>query len=152
MVLQRWQSLLLLVATVMLVLFSFCSLGRIQGDAQTVDVYSYGLYDNPQGTQLLGTVYVTVVTLLAAILCLVAIFMYNDTRKQKKVCLLSLVLVVAGCCSAWFAIGGFRISGADGFGYGIMAFAPVAAMLFIIAAWRCIRSDERKLASADRLR
>ena len=152
MVIQRWQSLLLLIATAMMVIFSFCSLGQIQGATQTVDIDSYGIYANPQGTQLLGTIYVTVVAMLAAALCFIAIFMFKNTRKQKKVCLLSLVLVIAACCSAWLAINGYELAGATSVGYSSIAFAPFVALLAIIGAWRCIRSDERKLASADRLR
>lgn len=152
MVIQRWQSLLLLIATVMILLFSFCSLGQIQGSTQTVSIYTYGIYANPQGTQLLGTVYVTVVAILAALLSLMAIFMYKDTRRQKKVCMLSLVLVVAACCSEWLAVNGFELAGAEKVGYSSIAFAPFVGMLAIIGAWRCIRSDERKLAAADRLR
>lgn len=152
MVIQRWQSLLLLIATVMMLLFSLCSLGQIQGSTQTVSIYSYGIYANPQGTQFLGTVYVTVVAILAALLSLMAIIMYKDTRRQKKVCMLSLLLVVAACCSEWLAINGFELAGAEKVGFGLISFAPFVGMLAIIGAWRCIRSDERKLAAADRLR
>jgi hypothetical protein len=152
MVIQRWQSLLLFLATVLMLIFSFCSLGQIQGASQTVNILSYGIYANPQGSLMLGTIYVTVVALLAALLCLIGIFMYKNTRRQKMVCRLSLLLIVAACLSEWLAINGFELAGATEVGYSSVVFAPFVAMLAVIGAWRCIRSDERKLAAADRLR
>ena len=112
MVIQRWQSLLLLIATVMMVLFSFCSLGQIQGESVSVNITSFGLYtEGGSSTLLLGTVYVAIVALLSALLSLLGIFMFKNTRLQKRICLLAIVLVLAACGSEWVAVYGAEIAG-----------------------------------------
>lgn len=152
MVIQRWQSVLLLLATVMLVIFSFCSLGQIQGAKQTVGVFSYGIFTYPQHVELVGSIYVTIVAMLAAVLSLIAIFMFKNTRLQKRICLFVLVLTIAAACSEWLVIQGLDIPGETSVGYSSIAFTPFVALLAVIGAYRCIRADERKLAAADRLR
>lgn len=152
MVIQRWQSLLLLFAGVMAIVFSFCCIGNIEGASQSVDIFSYGVYNTPQGTPLIGSVYVTIVALLAAVLSVVNIFMFRNTRLQKQVCLLVLVLIIAAGCTEYFVIQGLDIAGAKSIAFESAAFSPVLAVLAVIIAHRRIRSDERKLAAADRLR
>ncbi|MCM1320199.1 MAG: DUF4293 domain-containing protein [Muribaculaceae bacterium] len=152
MVIQRWQSLLLLFAIIAMCIFSFCSLGEIQGATQTVSIFSYGIYNVPQDTLAVGTIYVTVVALLSAVLCLFGIFMFKNTRLQKRICMLSIVLVIAAVCSDYLAANSFELAGADSVHYSSMFFiAPAVALLALIGAWRCIRSDEKKLADSDRL-
>jgi len=152
MVIQRWQSLLLLLAGVMAIVFSFCCIGMIEGASQSVDIFSYGVYNKPQGSQLIGSVYITIVALLAAVLSLVNIFMFKNTRLQKRVCWLVLMLVIAAVCAEYFVIQGLDIAGVKSVEYTSAAFSPVVALLAVIGAYLRIRADERKLAAADRLR
>lgn len=152
MVIQRWQSLLLLIAAVMAALFCLCSLGQIQGASQTYNISSYGVAIEPNGASVLQTIYVTIVEALAAILSVIAIFMYKSTASQRRVCLIAILLNIAALCSEYLALEGLEIAGSRGVGYSAMAFTPFVAILALIGAWRCIRSDERKLAAADRLR
>lgn len=153
MVIQRWQSLLLLFAAALALIFSFCRIATIEGATQSVEIFSYGVYNVPAGTSFVGSIYVTVVAILAALLSLVNIFLFKNTRLQKRVCMFVLVLLVAACCSEYLVIEGLDIPGAQGVNYNTTsAFSPFVAMLAVIGAYRCIRSDERKLAAADRLR
>ena len=152
-VIQRWQSLLLLIATVMMVLFSFCSLGQIQGESVSVNITSFGLYaEGGSSTLLLGTVYVAIVALLSALLSLLGIFMFKNTRLQKRMCLLAIVLVLAACGSEWVAVDGAEIAGSTGPSWSAVVCAPFIAIIALIAAFRFIKSDEKKLAGYDRLR
>ncbi|MCM1004791.1 MAG: DUF4293 domain-containing protein [Prevotella sp.] len=152
MVIQRWQSVLLLIAVVMTALFSFCELAQIQGATQTVSVYSYGITSITENVGMVGTIYVTVVMMLACVLSFINIFLFKNTRLQKRVCLLCMVLVIAGVCSDYLAVSAFELPGATGIDYNSLAFiTPAVALLALIGAFRCIRADERKLADSNRL-
>lgn len=152
MVIQRWQSVLLLIATVMMGLFSFCSLGSVSGASITANIYAYGIFAEGTGVEMLNTLYICIVSVLTAVLSFVAIFMYRNTRLQKRVCLMAIVLTLAACGSAWLAIRGFEIPGGISPAYSSIAFTPFITVAALLGAFRCIRSDEKKLAAANTLR
>lgn len=153
MVIQRWQSVLLLIAFIMMCLFSGMPLARIQGSAQTVEIYSFGIQDIPQGVNVMNTYYVAVVAGLATLLSALAIFMYKNTKLQKRVCLICILLTIAAVCSDYLVVNSFELPGATAVDFYLIFFlAPALSLLSLIGAWRCIRADERKLADADRLR
>lgn len=153
MVIQRWQSVFLLIAGILTGIFSVCSLGQIHGATIDVDVTAMGLYELGEGGKLLhGTIYVAIVAWLTALLSFIAIFMYKNTRLQKKVCWLSIVLLLAACGSEWLAAGSLEVAGAAGISWGAVVFAPFVALICLLMAVRCIKSDEKKLSSYDRLR
>lgn len=153
MVIQRWQSLLLLIAVIMMVLFSFCPLGQIQGADASFNISASGIYAEGNGTQLQqGTIYVAIVAWLTALLSLIAIFLFKNTRLQRSVALLCILLTLAAYGSEWIAATSFEVPESKGISWEAMAFTPVIAIVALICAIRCIRSDEKKLASYDRLR
>lgn len=153
MVIQRWQSLLLLIAVVMMGLFSFCSLGQIQGADTSFNISALGIYAEGNGTHLQqGTIYVAIVAWLTALLSLIAIFLFKNTRLQRRVCWLCIVLTLAACGSEWLAATTFEVPGSNGVSWSSMVCAPFIAIVSLLCAIRCIRSDEKKLASYDRLR
>lgn len=149
---QRWQSLLLLIATVMMALFSFCTLGSMQGATQSVAFDSFGIYAEPGGAMLQGTVYTGILGILAMLLALVSIFMFKATRLQRRVCWLVIFFILTACVCEWVAVTRFELPGSDGVHFSGIAFAPFIALAAVIVAMRCIRSDEKKLAGYDRLR
>lgn len=153
MVIQRWQSVLLLIACVMMALFSFCQLGWIDGASLRVNIYSFGMYAEESGKTLMSTWYITVVAALSALLALMAIFMFKNTRLQKRVSMFSLVLSLAALGSEYLVATALQVPGdTAGIHYSTMAFGPFVAVAALLLAYRCIRSDERKLSSMDRLR
>lgn len=153
MVIQRWQSVLLLIAVVLMCFFSFCELASIQGATQTVNAYSYGIYEMPQGVKVVDSIYVTIVAMLAAVLSFINIFMFKNTRLQKRLCQLCMVLVIAAVLSDYLVINSLDIPGATGVPFFSQFFIdPLTALLALIGARRLIRKDELRLSSADRLR
>lgn len=152
MVIQRWQSVLLLIAGNMMGLFSLCSLGQVSGANMTANIYSYGIYAEGTGESLLNTVYVCIVGVLVGVLALAGIFMFKNTRLQKRVCLMSIVLTLAACGSEWLAVQGFELPGETMPSFSSIAFTPFIAVAALLGAYRCIRGDEKKLAAANTLR
>lgn len=151
MVIQRWQSLLLLIATLMMAIFCVFSFGQVQESDLTLDLYSYGIYQYPKEVLRQGTLYVTIVAALTGLLTLICIFKYRNTRAQKRVCLLSMLLILAVYCSQYVVLSNLTVTFSN-VQLNVVACAPAVAFFAIVAAYRCIRSDERKLAAADRLR
>lgn len=100
MVIQRWQSLLLLVAAAVMGCFSFCSLGQIQTADFTYNFTSMGFYQegiptNGVSAQIFHTWYLFAVTFTSMLLLLIDIFLFKNLPLQKKVCLVSLLFIIA---------------------------------------------------------
>lgn len=139
MVIQRWQSVLLLLAVIMVAIFCatpFATYPGITGDAACVHVFDVPV--------------LMIVSSLAGILLLLSIFMYKNLKHQMTVTLISAVLVVAAiatCISVTYnAFSGARLV----FAGGVMSL--VLALLLSIGAHRLMGKDLRKLRSYDRLR
>lgn len=157
MVIQRWQSVLLLIAVVMMGLFAFLSLGQVQLEAPTtLNFTSSGFsYEGepavgmPSGV-LLHTWYFFTLTLLAAILSFIDIFLYKNLTLQIKVGMVLILIIIAdiavAACLGYTAIDGGDVS------WSSVAIAPFIALIAVIVAVRCMKSDLRKLAAADRIR
>lgn len=141
MVIQRLQTLFLLVATVLMALFTFMPFASATTDAQVADLHpkDYPVY--------------LILNLLIAVLLFIAIFMYRNLKQQKKVTLLSIVLM---CCSA--VTGGFLLYGPNApkgavelvWAGGILLL--IGAVVFALLAYRGINKDQRTLSSYDRIR
>lgn len=141
MVIQRWQSVFLLVATALMVLFIILPFGSVTVDAQVSALVpkDYPVY--------------LVLNLLIAVLLFIAIFLYKNLRRQKIVTLVSILLIA---CSA--VTGGLLLYGPaapDGvvaleWGGGISLL--IATLIMVVAAYRGISRDQRTLSSYDRIR
>ncbi len=143
---------MLLIAAVMMGLFSFCSLGQIQGADITVNVTALRMTVEGTGATYMSTVYLFVVSLLCVLLPLIGIFRFKAPKVQRKICWLSIVLVIACCCTALLTTRFAEVPGAEGVGYSSIAFAPFIALVALIVAIRCIGSDLKKLSGYERLR
>lgn len=141
MVIQRWQTVFLFIATVMMALFTFLPFASVTVDAQVIALHPK---DFP--------VYL-VLNLLIAALLLISIFKYRNLKVQKKVTVLSMLLIV---CSG--VTGGFLLFGPNApkgavelvWAGGILLL--LFALLFAVLAYRGINKDQRTLSSYDRIR
>lgn len=155
--LQRVQTIWLFFATVSLFsLFLFpCVqvLGNLQGSAKSIKVS--GIYENINGqiVQTQGFTLLTIVTVIVALLPFVAIFMYQNRKRQIVTCYVALILILAH--SFWLvqmvkkAIDPLVLE-MDNYGLGLIL--PSLSILLIILAIKGIRRDEKLIRSADRLR
>lgn len=152
MVIQRWQNLMLLIAAVMMGLFSFCSLGQFQGADITVNFSAMGMSVEGTDKCYMNTIYLFIVSLLGMILPVIALFKYKALAQQRKICMLSIVLIIAAMATTYITSLYAEVPGADGIGWSSIVIAPFIALVALIVALRCIAADKRKLASYDRLR
>ena len=134
MVIQRWQSVFMFVAALLMVAVNFMSWGVFDGGVSITPV------DIPA---------MLTINIVTAILLVVAIFMFRNMSLQKTLVRISAVFVLVSAL-----VGGLVIYNNEGialnWGGGILAM--VAALLFTVMAMVRISADERLLKSADRIR
>ncbi len=157
MVIQRWQSVMLLIAGVMMGIFSFCSLGQIQAAVYTFNVTALGISREGIATAAdeatgINTVILFILSLLSAILPLVDIFCFRNMPLQKKVALVSGLFAAVAGVIAVFTASGFASDFKGEVSWSVFISAPLIALIADILAYRLITSDQKKLRAADRLR
>lgn len=156
MVIQRWQSLFLLLVCALMACFTFVSLGQIQTQDFTLDISSLGLKYVGEATDgaptgyLIHTWYFFAVALMSAILPLIAIFKFNNLQLQKRLCLVEILFIVAATAIA--AVIGYGQIENSTVGWSALAVAPIIAIIADIMAYNFINRDHKLLSSADRLR
>ena len=156
MVIQRWQTVLLLVAAAMMACFSFMSLGQVTTTDYTFNFTAMGFTyegiptDGAPSGYAMHTWSFLCITLLGAILSLAAITLYKNLQTQIRVVLCTVVVVIASICAGgvlgYTAIEGGTIS------WSSAVITPFVALVALLNAYVCIRSDRNKLRSADRIR
>ncbi len=157
MVIQRWQSVMLLIAGVMMGIFSFCSLGQIQAEAYTFNVTALGIFREGIATASdeatgISTIILFIVSLLACILPLIDIFCFKNMNLQKKVAMISALFSIASGVIAAFTASGFASDFQANVSWSVFICTPLIALIGDIMAYRLISSDQKKLRAADRLR
>lgn len=139
MVLQRWQTVLLLLSLVLMVVFIFAPMGTV------FDLMS------PQSATLVfvcDNVGFLILNIVIAVLLLIDIFLFRNLKAQMAVAAVAMVLMAASAglgFSFIYLLDGFRMS---------LFSTPlvVAALVLTWFARRFMRKDQRLLAAADRLR
>lgn len=153
MVIQRWQSVLLLVAGLMMGLASFCTLAQISAENFTYFFRAYGFNAIGEATaQQPAPVYtwmLLIITAVSAICPLIAIFLYKSLRLQMKFTLMCIMLVIASAAVA--VITAYQFASGASVDWTQTACAPLIALAAEIMAWNRMNADRRKLASATRI-
>ena len=134
MVIQRWQSVFLLLASIMMGIFCVLPLAT-QGN---VDFYPY---QQP--------VYL-ILNALVAVLSFIAIFLFKNLARQKMVVKVNAFLIVAsaivGAIMIYVGMPNLEILWTAG------PLLLICSLLMTIAALRRINQDDKLLKPADRIR
>lgn len=156
MVIQRWQSVLLLIVSVMMGITTFFSLGQVQLTDYTLNFTTLGFSIEGQPTDggasgfLFHTWPFFVVSLLCCILPFINIFLFKNLKLQKTVCIIEVFLLLAflatGCGYGYYSIDGGQVS------WSSLICAPLIALIADIMAYNRISADQRLLRAADRIR
>ncbi len=141
MVIQRWQSLLLLIAVVLMCVFCSTPYARIAAAESSAASSPVFVYEAPV---------FLIINVLTAIILFIAIFLYNNLRRQMSVTIVSIALI---CVSA--VTTGFMLHSALPDAELILTGGVVllfGALICALAAYRFMRRDLKLLRSYDRLR
>ena len=135
MVIQRWQSVLLLISAIFVAL---------------AGILPYAVTANGVDVCAVQTPVLLCVDILVALLLLIDIFLYRNLRYQMKVTRLALGLIVA----LEAAIAAYTCAGLEGATISIIGgiVMPMLALISSFVALRLMHRDYRLLRSADRLR
>lgn len=143
MMIQRWQTVWLLIASVFMVIFCFMPLFLVTNNPLSPD--SIVAIEPAQMPVFM------LVSLLTALLLFIAIFMFKNSSRQKSViaCAIFLILgtIIASFC-IWF--GWTDIAEPLAWSWGI--FFELGAIAFALLAIIGIRHDENIIKSYDRIR
>ena len=157
MVIQRWQSLLLLAAAVAMACFGFLHHradfnGRLLFGSFLAWIQLRGhTYRRRTLRMVPAHLVLFVVAVLDAILPLSAIFMFKTSGSEETAHHRLHAPVQAGFCIALLLGYNAIDESAVSWNYSVLC-APVIAVVALWLAWRYICRDRRLLASTDRLR
>lgn len=156
MVIQRWQSVLLLVAAVMMGLASFSTLATIQSPDFTYQFSAMGFSYAGQATNGAPTGCAAytwplfTIMLTGGILPLIDIFLFNNLKLQMRIALVCVLFCITA--SAIAAAQAYTFADGGSVVWTQVACAPLLALVANVMAWQRMNSDKRKLRAADRLR
>ncbi|MBK9330082.1 MAG: DUF4293 domain-containing protein [Sphingobacteriales bacterium] len=136
---QRVQTIYLLLAALACIAFIFVPFGQIK---------------TPEGgTETWAIKQVTPVMISAIVVAatsLISIFLFKNRRTQMKLVLVNIMLSVA--LIGLFVFGVTQHIGLRNYTFGIGAILPLFILLFNMLAYGSIKSDENLVKSMDRLR
>lgn len=153
---QRVQSIWLFLASLSLVLMLFLPLVIKEANSVENSIYTSGLFQKSAGQSGSGIkaeafLPLLITNIAVAVICLVNIFNFRKRSLQKRMAVVSIVIIIA--FGFWCSIYAKKLPGGiDGAAFGFGAYLPALAILFCILAIFGINKDERLIRSAERLR
>lgn len=139
MVIQRKQSVFLLLAAIMMGIFCFMPIASFMVDEMYVLIEPI---NNP--------VYL-VVNILITLLLLLDIFLFKNFKLQKRVAVISIILIILSCVM-WIMSGSNNFENFDVDWCYSSAILPLCSLILTNMALRGIKADEEKIKSYDRIR
>lgn len=155
MVIQRWQSVLLFIAAAVMACFTFIPFGQVTTEDYTFNLSALGFYqagvpDDGAAPIVIHTWYFFIMSITTIVLLLLDIFLYSNLRLQMRVCMVSLLFIVADACVGGL-LGFTRLPGGS-IWWNTVCLCPFIAIFSTIFAYYRMRGDYILLKSADRLR
>lgn len=140
MVLQRWQTVHLFFAAVMMIVFIF------------LPVFSFpvaggGVFTMSASCGQIGNCILLILDVLVVLLLLVTIFKFRDLKLQQQLCSISMLIMVS-----LMAYIGYLAYWQQSASFTLWVALPVLALLLTWWARRCIKSDRKLLSDSARIR
>lgn len=147
---------MLLITVALMACFTFLSLGQVQTTDFTYNFTTIGFSiegepteGSPHGYQVY-TWFLFIVSLMAAILPFIDIFLYRNLPLQKRVCLIEIVFLLCVICIAGWegykGMPGYEVQ------WSSLAMAPFLSLILMVMSWTLINKDHKLLKSVDRIR
>lgn len=152
---QRIQTLYLLIISALMAVTLFAPLAWFGGDAGQFGLYAFAL-KTTAGESVQPTIYMGAVLALACVLPLITIFLFKKRLLQIRLCVVEMVLLVGSCVMegayyflSWRAFSDLALH-TQGFKPAIAL--PLVCLLFAYLAARSVFRDEMLVRAADRIR
>lgn len=140
MVLQRWQSVFLLIAAIVMGFYTFSTIATLTVAGVASEVSMLG------GSMMWGFM---VVSVLCALLAVVTIFKYRTLKLQRRLCLIGAGVTAALLASLLIVVCNIEC---DTMSLGWSNVLPLVAIVANVLAYRGITHDMKILSSYDRIR
>lgn len=149
MVIQRIQTVYLLIAVILMVVFAFFPALTFELGDKTV---LYGALESGRaGVMHINPLLLTLVILIS-LLALIDVFLYKNLQRQMTVCFVDIIIGIAMLIA--ICIQAFYVGNRDGWivSWQWYLILPVLSILFLMMAHKSMSRDKKKLLDADRLR
>ncbi len=145
---QRIQSVYLLLVALLMVAAIFCPLLEISRNDIVFSFHSFGIGSD------FPTLGVLTFAILSALLSFVNIFLYKKRKIQMKLALLNALLIVVYYVTTMVYLNAFLSKIDDSYTINVQfgIILPVVALIFNLLAISRIKKDENLVKSLDRIR
>ena len=153
---QRIQSIWFFLAALTLILMLFLPIASKEIAGTESAVYSSGLFQiiaEKAGSpfKILSFLPLLITNIAIAIICFVNIFNFRKRSFQKRFAIVSIILIIG--FAFWCSVYAQKLPGGiEGASFGVGAYLPALAILFVVLGIFGINKDERLIRSAERLR
>jgi len=152
---QRIQSIYLLLAVIALSLVFFFPIAELLVDGKLLSIFRYrGLYELNAGQEILKIAAYPLAILFSIniLIGIITIFKYKNRKLQMRLCLINILLLIGALGLAYFMTA-FTFSDFNAVvQYKFAAVMPIIAIIFSFLAYKGIQKDEKLIKSIDRIR
>lgn len=150
---QRIQTLFLLLALVCMAIFYFVPFGSLEmtTEAGITDV-PMGLYGVDFGEEHYSTLPLLILLSFVVLTLVFTIFLFKHRVLQMRICVFNLILALGCSGLAFFFLYQASEKFATNYSTSILVVLPIVAAIFIALAIRGIAKDEALIRSIDRIR
>lgn len=155
---QRIQSLLLLLAAICLIIAVFMPIATITTDNAQYLFTSWSLQLNIEnGDVIFPTYYIGVMQIILAALSFITIFFYKNRATQSKMCIAGIVINFILLILILYVypdnlFGKLYLLKDSQLVYSLWTILSIASLGLLFLANKFIKKDEKKVREADRLR
>jgi hypothetical protein len=151
---QRIQTLYLLIATALMAITTFTPMARFFDGVQEYTLSAFALKD-AAGAVAQPTLYMGILLALAGVLPFVVIFLFKNRQLQIRLCAAEIVLLIGSLIvmGIYYYLSARMFNAANGIiSIKIGIVLPLVAIVFVALAIRSIFRDEVLVRSLDRIR
>lgn len=151
---QRIQSLYLLIATALMAVTLFTPIAAFTAGGEELVLKAFAFSDRVDGAPI-PTLWMGILLSLSTLLPLVTIFLYRHRRLQIRLCGVEIVFLLGDIVfEVLYIVSAYRaMAGMDGAAaVSFAAVMPLAAIILVVMAMRAIFKDELLIRSLDRIR
>ena len=152
---QRIQSLYLLVVTALMAVPLFAPLAWFAADGEEFRLYAFSL-QTLEGESIQPTVYMGLLLLASCLLPLLTIFLYRRRMLQIRLCVVEMVLLLGAVAMEviyyFLSVRAFSDQTLHAQGFKPSIALPIVCLFFMYLAVRAIFRDELMVRAADRIR
>ena len=149
MVIQRIQSVYLLIAVILMVVFAFVPALTFELADKTV---LYGALETGRAGNLHINPLLITLIILISLLAFIDIFLYKNLQRQMTVCFVDIIIGLAMLVA--IGIQAFVVGNREGWtvSWQWYVLLPVLSIICLMMAHKAMSRDKKKLLDADRLR